>query len=136
MRMVRKTTVVAAMAFWACLMLAAQQPSDMVGTWSGDATLEGMDEPNTLTLVLEMKEGKLAGHMTDQYEAIDAHITDIVLEQGTFSFSVTVLYGLMYGPDNQGTAKFKMKVLENIMKGDLEIPEMNAKGAWQATKKK
>jgi hypothetical protein len=122
-----------AMALLLSAILAAQQPADLVGTWSGDATLEGVGEPNTLTLVLELKEGQLAGHMTDQYEAIDADITDIVLEQGTFNFSVTVLYG----PGNhQGTAKFKMKVLENIMKGELEIPEMNAKGAWQATRQK
>lgn len=130
MKLARKTMVVAAMALWMSMILSAQQPADLVGTWSGDATLEGLDEPNTLTLVLEMKEGKLTGHMTDQYEAIDADITDIALEQGTFSFSVTVLYG----PGNQGTAKFKMKVLENVMKGELEIPEMSAKGAWQATK--
>jgi hypothetical protein len=132
MRIAKKGMAITAVALWMGLVLAAQQPADLVGTWSGDATLEGLDEPNTLTLVLEMKEGKLAGHMTDQYEAIDSDISDIVLEQDVFSFSVTVLYG----PGNQGTAKFKMKVLENIMKGELEIPEMSAKGAWQATKQK
>lgn len=132
MKLAKKAMAIATMGLWMGLVLAAQQPSDLVGIWSGDATLEGMDEPNTLTLVLELKEGKLAGHMTDQYEAIDSDITDIVVEQGTFSFSVTVLYG----QGNQGTAKFKMKVLENTMKGELEIPEMSAKGAWQATKQK
>jgi hypothetical protein len=132
MRIAKKGMAITAVALWMGLVLAAQQPADLVGTWSGDATLEGLDEPNTLTLVLEMKEGKLAGRMTDQYEAIDSDISDIVLEQDVFSFSVTVLYG----PGNQGTAKFKMKVLENIMKGELEIPEMSAKGAWQATKQK
>jgi hypothetical protein len=132
MRIAKKGMAITAVALWMGLVLAAQQPADLVGTWSGDATLEGLDEPNTLTLVLEMKEGKLAGHMTDQYEAIDSDISDIVLEQDVFSFSVTVLYG----PGNQGTAKFKMKLLENIMKGELEIPEMSAKGTWQATKQK
>jgi hypothetical protein len=131
-RKAKKAITIAAAVLWMSVILAAQQPADLVGTWSGDATLEGLDEPNTLTLVLEMKDGKLAGYMTDQYEAINANITDVVVEQGTFSFSVTVLYG----PGNQGTAKFKMKVLENTMKGELEIPEMGAKGAWQATKEK
>ncbi len=132
MRTAKKAMAITAMVLWMGATLAAQQPADLVGTWSGDATLEGMDEPNTLTLVLELKDGKLAGHMTDQYEAIDSDITDIILEPGTFSFSVTVLYG----QGNQGTAKFKMKVFENTMKGELEIPEMSAKGAWQATKPK
>lgn len=132
MKLAKNGATLAALAILAGLFIAAQQPADLVGTWSGDATLEGLDEPNTLTLVLELKEGQLAGHMTDQYEAIDSDITDISLEKGTFSFSVTVLYG----SGNQGTAKFKMKVLENIMKGELEIPEMSAKGAWQATKEK
>jgi len=132
MKLAKKGAMFGALAILAGLFIAAQQPADLVGTWSGDATLEGLDEPNTLTLVLEMKDGKLTGHMTDQYEAIDSDITDIALEQGTFSFSVTVLYGA----GNQGTAKFKMKILENVMKGSLEIPEMSAKGAWQATKEK
>jgi hypothetical protein len=132
MKLAKNGATLAALTILAGLFIAAQQPADLVGTWSGDATLEGLDEPNTLTLVLELKEGELAGHMTDQYEAIDSDISDIVLEQGVFSFSVTVLYG----QGNQGTAKFKMKVLENIMKGELEIPEMSAKGAWQATRQK
>ncbi len=132
MKLARKTMVVAAVALWMVMILSAQQPADLVGTWSGDATLEGMDEPNTLTLVLQMKEGKLAGHMTDQYGAIDGDISNIVVEPGTFSFSVPVLFG----QGNQGTINFKMKVLKNIMKGEIEIPEMSAKGTWQATKQK
>ena len=132
MRLARKTTVVAAVALWVSLFVATQQPADLVGTWSGEATLEGMDEPNTLTLVLEMKEGKLAGHMTDQYEAVDGDITDIVVEQGAFNFSAPVLFG----QGSQGTIHFKMKVDGDAMKGEIEIPEMSAKGIWQATKQK
>jgi hypothetical protein len=132
MKSVRKATVVAAMLLWVSMIMAAQQPTDLVGTWSGDATLEGMDEPNTLTLVLEMKEGKLAGHMTDQYEAVDGDITNIVFEQGAFNFSAPVLYG----QGSQGTIHFKMKVDGDTMKGEIEIPEMGAKGAWQATRQK
>lgn len=130
MKLVRKATVIAAMVFWVSMILAAQQPADLVGTWSGDATLEGMDEPNTLTLVLEVKEGKLAGHMTDQYEAIDGDITNIVFEQDAFNFTAPVT--LPQG--GQGTINFKMKVSGDTMKGEIEIPEMSAKGTWQATK--
>ena len=53
------------MAIWISLVLAARQPADLVGTWLGEATLEGMEEPNTLTLVLELKKGKLAGGQTE-----------------------------------------------------------------------
>jgi len=119
------------MVLWVSLILAAQQPADLAGTWSGEATLEGMDEPNTLTLVLEMKEGKLAGHMTDQYGAIDGDIADVVFEQGAFNFTVTALFG----EGHQGTISFKMKVNGDSMKGEVEVPDMGAKGTWQATKR-
>jgi len=132
MRVAKKAMAIAATVLWVSMILAAQQPADMVGTWSGDATLEGMDEPDTLTLVLEMKEGKLAGHMTDQYEAVDGDIANIVLEQGAFNFTAPVLFG----QGNQGTIHFKMKVDGDTMKGEIEIPEMGAKGTWQATKQK
>jgi hypothetical protein len=114
------------------LFAAAQQPADMVGTWSGEATLEGMDEPNILTLVLEMKEGKLAGHMTDQYGAVDSDVKDIVLEQGAFNFTAPV----MLPQGGQGSILFKMRLSGDSMKGEIEIPEMSAKGTWQATKQK
>lgn len=132
MRLTRKATAAPAMVLWVSMILIAQQPADLAGTWSGDATLEGMDEPNTLTLVLELKEGKLAGHMTDQYGTIDGDIKDVVCEQGAFNFSVP----LMLPQGGQGTIIFKMKVSGDAMKGEIEIPEMSAKGAWQASRQK
>jgi hypothetical protein len=121
-----------ALALWASLFLTAQQPTDMVGTWSGEATLEGMDEPNTLTLILELKEGKLAGHMTDQFGAVDGDLKDILLEQGAFNFTVPV----MLPQGGEGSILFKMKLSGDGMKGEIEIPEMSAKGTWQASKQK
>lgn len=132
MRKARKAITISAAVLWMSVILAAQQPADLVGTWSGDATLEGTDEPNTLTLVLEMKDGQLAGRMTDQYGAIDANIIDIGVEQGTFTFKVPV----MLPQGGEGTIHFKMKILENSMKGEIEIQEMSAKGTWQASKEK
>jgi len=132
MNLASKAASVAAMALSLGLFVAAQQPADMVGTWSGEATLEGMDEPNILTLVLELKDGKLAGHMTDQYQAIDGDIADVVFEQGAFNFTVPALLG----EGHQGTILFKMKISGESMKGEIEIPEMPAKGTWQATKRK
>jgi hypothetical protein len=132
MTIAKKAMAITAMALWMGLVLAAQQPADLVGTWSGDATLEGLDEPNTLTLVLEMKDGNLAGYMTDQYRAVDGDIANIVLEQGAFNFTAPVLYG----QGSQGTIHFKMKVEDDTMKGEIEIPEMGAKGTWQATRQK
>jgi len=132
MRLARRATAAAAMVLWVSMILAAQQPADLAGTWSGEATLEGMDEPNTLTLVLTLKEGKLAGHMTDQFGAIDSDIKDVVLEQGAFNFSTP----LNLPSGGQGTINFKMKVSGDAMKGEIEIPEMSAKGAWGASKQK
>jgi hypothetical protein len=131
-RTARKAITIAAAMLWMSVILAAQQPADLVGTWSGEATLAGEDEPNTLTLVLEMKDGKLAGHMTDQFGVVDAAAKDIVLEQGAFNFTVPVVFP----QGGQGNIVFKMKVEGDLMKGVLEIPEMNAKGTWQATKQK
>lgn len=132
MTLTGKTALFAAMAFWASLFVAAQQPPDMVGTWSGEATLEGEDETDALTLVLELKEGKLAGHMTDQMGAIDGDIADVVFEQGVFNFTVPALFG----EGHQGTIFFKMKLSGDSMKGEIEVPDMGAKGTWQATKQK
>jgi hypothetical protein len=124
--------VVAALAIWVSLFLGAQQPADLAGTWSGEATLEGMDEPNAMTLILELKEGILAGHMTDQFGAVDGDLKDIVLEQGAFNFTVPV----MLPQGGEGSILFKMKLTGNGMIGEIEIPEMSAKGTWQATKQK
>lgn len=132
MNLAKKTVVAAAMALWAGLFLAAQKPADLVGTWSGEATLEGQDGPNTLTLVLEIKEGKLVGRMTDQFGAINSEITDIVLEKGAFNFTASA----MLPQGEQGGILFKMVLNGDSMKGEFELPEMKAKGTWQATKNK
>ncbi len=71
--------------------------------------------------------------MTDQYGTMNqAPISEITLDQGTLSFSVSVA-----GPGGaQFNLKFKMKVSGDAMKGELEVPEMGAKGTWEAAKKK
>jgi len=52
------------------------------------ATLVGVDAPNELTLVLELKDGKLAGTMSDQFQTIDQFaINDVSFEKGVLSFS-------------------------------------------------
>jgi hypothetical protein len=113
--------------------LLAQKPADMVGTWVGLATLEGMSEPNEFTLVLEVKEGKLAGHITDQYGTMyETPIDEIELEKGVFSFSA-----LVTGPGGeQVKIVLKMNVDGDSMEGTLELPEMGMNGTWEATKQK
>jgi hypothetical protein len=113
--------------------LMAQKPADMTGTWSGLATLEGMDDPNELVLVLELKEGNLEGHMTDQYGTMnESPMKEAKLEDGVFSFSVEGM-----GPGGQGiTLTFKMNVEADVMEGILEIPDMGLSGTWEATKQK
>jgi hypothetical protein len=122
-----------ALAMGVSFNLMAQKPADLVGTWVGLATLEGMDEPNEFTLVLEMKDGSLAGHMTDQYGSMtQAAIAEIKLEDGVFSFSVVAT-----GPGGEETTLvLKMNVEGDSMKGTLEIPDMGMNGAWEATKQK
>ncbi len=56
-----------------------------------------MGDSNELTLVLDLKDGKLMGHMSDQYETmIEAPISEINLGEGTFNFSVVAI-----GPGGQ-----------------------------------
>jgi hypothetical protein len=133
MRIAAKFFGMIALVLFMGMALSAQKPADMAGTWSGTATLDVTSQPNILTLVLELKEGKLAGHMTDQFETMNqAPAIDITLDKDAFSFSVSLA-----GPGGeQLTCKFKMKVTGDAMKGELEVPEMGAKGTWEAAKKK
>ncbi|MFC2166433.1 hypothetical protein ACFLQZ_00535 [Acidobacteriota bacterium] len=127
-----KWTLVIAMIILTSISFSAQKPGDMVGTWEGVGTLEGESDANVLTLVLKLEEGKLVGHMTDQYESmIEAPIDDVNLEDGTFSFSVNVGMG-----SEQFLMKLSMKVDGDSMEGKLEIPDMGMFGTWEATKQK
>ena len=113
------------------LSLFAQKPADMVGTWIGSATLEGMGDPNELMLVLELKDGKLTGHMSDQFETMtESPISDVELGEGTFKFST---YAIGPGGGNL-TLIFTMKVDGDSMSGVLEVPDMGVNGEWEATK--
>jgi len=110
----------------------SQKPADLTGTWSGQATLEGVEAPNVLTLVLELKEGKLAGAMSDEYGTINQFaIGEISFENGVLSFSTPVL-----GPGGaEVTMKLKMTVTGDEMKGPIEIPDMGMSGVWAAQRK-
>jgi hypothetical protein len=131
----KNRTLITGLAALFCLFgssLQAQKPAELVGIWSGQATLEGLETANELNLVLELKEGKLAGTMTDQFGTINQFpISDVVLDKGILSFSVPVV-------DRGGetmSLKFKMTLSKDAMKGEIEVPEMGMKGAWEATKK-
>lgn len=110
----------------------SQKPANLAGTWSGTATLEGVQSPNVLTLVLELKEGKLAGTMSDEYGTIDQFaISEITFENGVLSFTTPVR-----GPGGaEVTMKLKMTVTGNEMKGPIEIPDMGMSGVWAAQRK-
>jgi hypothetical protein len=133
MKIKKRFALILALGICVVANMMAQKSADMAGTWVGLATLEGMDEPNEFTLVLELKEGKLAGHMTDQYGSMtQASIDEIKLEEGVFSFSVVAT-----GPGGEGlTLVLKMNVEGDSMKGTLEIPDMGMNGTWEATKQK
>lgn len=116
-----------------CGHLAAQKPADLVGTWVGEATLDGEMEPNELTLLMELAEGKLKGHITGQYGTLtESPLTDIKLEGNVFGFQV-----MAAGPGGGELAiTFKMEVdtKTGSMKGTLEIPDMGMSGTWEASK--
>ena len=128
-----RLALILALGFCLTVNLMAQKPEDMVGTWVGLATLEGMAEPNEFVLVMEMKEGNLAGHLTDQYGTLnEAPIDEIELGEEIFSFSVV---GTAPG-GQEFTMVLKMNVDDDSMEGTLEIEEMGMNGTWEATKQK
>ncbi len=125
-----KWILVLALVMLTGFTLSAQKPADLVGTWEGEGTLEGVADPNVLTLVLKLEDGELVGHMTDQYGTmIETPIEDVNLEEGTFSFSVYVDMG-----SEQALMTLTMKVDGDSMEGKLEIPDMEMVGTWEATK--
>ena len=132
MKLKARLIVMMALMVFTSISLSAQKPADLVGTWIGTATLEGEAEPNDLTLVLELKDGKLAGHMSDQFGAFNQNpAEEITLEDATFIFTVKA-----ESPQGQLTIKFTMKVEKDSMEGELEVAEMGAMGTWEATKQK
>ena len=133
MKRMTRLALFLALAMGVSFNLMAQKPADLVGTWVGLGTLEGMDTTNEFTLVLEMKDGSLAGHMTDERGFVNqSPLREIKLEKGVFSFSVVIS-----GPGGEEmTMVLKMNVERDSMKGTLEIPDMGVNGAWEATKKK
>jgi hypothetical protein len=130
-----KTRFVFFLAMGMCLAfnLVAQKPEGLVGTWAGPATLEGMGGSNEFVLVMELKEGNLTGHLTDQFgTASETPIDKIKLENGVFSFSV-----VGRGPGGEEiTLLLKMNIDGESMEGTLEIEEMGMTGTWEATKQK
>lgn len=133
MKISTRSAIFIALGICISVGLTAQKSVDLVGTWVGPATLEGMGDPNELTLVLELKEGKLMGHMSDQFETmIESPISEVELEEGVFKFATFAM-----GPGGENlTLIFKMKVDGDSMGGMLEVPDMGVNGEWEATKQK
>jgi len=86
-----------------------------------------------LTPDMEMKDGSLAGHITDQFGFMSqSPIFEVKLEESIFSFSV-----IISGPSGkEATMVLKMNVEKDSMKGTLEIPDIEMNGTWEATKQK
>lgn len=133
MKISARSALILALGLCLAGSLLAQKPAEMVGTWVGMATLEGMGDPNQLTLVVELKEGKLQGHMTDEYGTMSqSPFTEPKLAEGVFNFSVTGS-----GPGGQEmTLAFKMTVDGDSMKGTFDIPDMGMAGTWESSKQK
>jgi hypothetical protein len=133
MKLKTRLALILAIGMCVSLSLMGQKSADMAGTWIGAATLEGMGDPNELTLVLRLEEGKLMGHMSDQFETmVESTISEVELGEGIFMFST---YAMGPGGENL-TLIFKMKVDGDSMSGILEVPDMGVNGEWKATKQK
>lgn len=127
-----KWTLVLALMVLTTFSLSAQKPADLVGTWEGEGTLEGIPNSNVLTLVLKLEDGELVGHMTDQYGSMaEAPIDEVRLGEGSFSFTVGVDMG-----SGQVLMTLSMKVEGDSMEGKIEIPDEGMAGTWEATKQK
>ena len=132
MKIKAKLTMLLAVVMLTAISMSAQKPSDLVGTWVGTATLEGVPEPNELTLVLELEDGKLAGKTTGEHGSLnETPLDEISLEEGVFGFSVQAEF-----PDGPIKLAFKMKVTGNSMEGELTVPDMGMTGKWEATRLK
>ena len=132
MKIKAKLTMLLALVILTAISMSAQKPSDLVGTWVGTATVEGEPEPNELTLVLELEDGKLAGKMTDQYGSMnETPVDEISLEQDVLSFSVQAEF-----PDGAIKVVFKLKITGDSMEGELTVPDMGMTGKWEATRQK
>jgi len=133
MKTLTRFGVMVGLALLVSISLSAQKPAALVGTWVGPGTLQGEDGVNELTLVLELKEKKLAGHMSDQFGTMNqAPLSEITLEKDAFNFTASAM-----GPNGTAMAiKFKMKVAGEKMTGTIEIPDMSMCGTGEATLKK
>ena len=131
MKIVLKMILMLIVGLIVSFSLFAQKPADLVGTWTGPATLEGESEPNDLTLVLVLEDGELKGHMTDQMGTLsEAVLKDIELGEGIFKFTANAV-----GPyGGELPIVFEMKVEDDSMKGKLDIPDMGLDGTWEAEK--
>ena len=127
-----KGLLVSLLILAAGICLSAQEPADLVGTWSGTATLDGQAEPNELTLVLELAEGELTGHITGEYGTLSqSEIREVSLDNDLLVFTVDAESG--GGPI---AIVFNMKISGEEMKGEMEVPDMGLGGTWEAVRRK
>ena len=132
-KIVTRTIILLFLGLCVSFSLMAQNPVDLVGTWTGLGTLENMDGANELTLVLELVDGELSGHMTGEYGTLNqSPLKDIELSEGVFKFAVYAV-----GPDGQDLEIiFKMEIDEDTMTGEMEVPNWGVMGEWEAKKEK
>ncbi len=109
-----------------------EEKLDIKGTWKGPAIPETPSKENVLTLVLEDKEGKLTGRVSDELGYIDnVPLKNIVFDKGVLTFEIEVS-----NPETVYTIKFKMNVKGDSMEGDFYVVEKGSGGTWKAKKVK
>ena len=66
--------------------------AEILGTWTGPAYAEGDEEPVSVTVVLEMVEGALSGHVTVPEQMMNrVPSRNLIYEDGTLSCSVQMV---------------------------------------------
>jgi len=77
--------------------ISFSQAVDITGIWKGETEVPDAAEPDKLTLVLEKKEGKYAGTITDSMGMLqDEKCADIELKDNTLTFNFNVFTGEEY----------------------------------------
>jgi hypothetical protein len=76
------------------LALPFGREADIAGTWTGDAGMPGLTDPDHLTLVLESNGDSYSGKLPDRAGIVlDVPLKDVTFKNGNLRFKATIWSG-------------------------------------------